>query len=48
MALADLHLGATMVLMIHPNFRGKEGRIKKIESKISCHSNELLDGGSRC
>ncbi|HEU4836525.1 MAG TPA: hypothetical protein VFS90_18990 [Pyrinomonadaceae bacterium] len=27
-ALVDLHLGATMVVMIHRNFRSKEGRIK--------------------
>ena len=29
MALADLHLGAMMIVMIHRNFRGKEGRIKQ-------------------
>ena len=38
MALADLHLGATMVLMIHPNFGGKEGTIEQIESKVSYQS----------
>jgi len=30
-ALADWHLGATMVVMIHRNFRGKEGKIKQTE-----------------
>jgi hypothetical protein len=30
-ALADLHLSAMMLLMIHRSFRGKEGRIEEPE-----------------